>query len=54
MSNVFNNLLEFFGLNVCPANLGEFIPWFLSVMVSITLVLYIFSFISQMMRGMFK
>lgn len=40
MATVFSDLLAFFGISgTVPQNLGEFMPWFLSVLVALGLTL---------------
>ena len=40
MATVFRDLLAFFGISdTVPQNLGEFMPWFLSVLVALGLTL---------------
>lgn len=50
MATVFADLLNFFGIpDTVPQNLGEFMPWFLSVLVAIGLVLAFIRAIRQVM-----
>lgn len=54
MHDMFNELLEFFGILEAPMNLGELVPWLVSVIFAVCLVLYVLGFISQIMRGFNK
>lgn len=51
---MFYELLDFFGIQAAPLNLGELIPWLVSVIFAVCLVLYVLGFISQIMRGFNK
>lgn len=52
MANIFHDLLAFFGLAVeAPQNLGEFLPWFLSVLVALALVLTVFGMVRSMVNN---
>lgn len=48
---IYSFLVDFFGLNNDFTNLGDFLPYFLGFMVAVTLVLFIFGSISQMVRS---
>lgn len=54
MNETFNELLEFFGLNAMPANLGELLPWLFSVMLAVCIVFLVFGMIGQVVRSVGK
>lgn len=48
MTNIFYDLLVFFGISAdTPQNLGEFMPWFISVLVALALFLFVFDMIRK-------
>ena len=48
MASIFHDLLVFFGISAdVPQNLGEFLPWFLSVLVALALFLFVFDMIRK-------
>lgn len=48
MASIFNDLLTFFGITAAaPQNLGELFPWLLSILVSLTLFLFVFGMIKD-------
>ena len=48
MASIFYDLLVFFGISAdVPQNLGEFIPWFMSVLVALSLFLFVFDMIRK-------
>lgn len=52
MTHLFYELLEFFGIATeAPQNLGEFLPWFLSVLVALALFLFVFNMIRNMVNN---
>lgn len=52
MTQLFYELLEFFGIATdAPQNLGEFLPWFLSVLVALALFLFVFNMIRNMVNN---
>ena len=52
MSSLFSDLLAFFGISsAIPQNLGEFMPWFLSVLVALGLFLFCFRMIKSIVLG---
>ena len=58
MSSIFNDLLTFFGISTtAPQNLGELFPWLLSILVALTLFLFVFGmnkdFVHTFGRGKF-
>ena len=54
MSYTFNELLQFFGLNEMPMNLGEMLPWLFGVMLAVSFVFLIFGMIGQVVRSIGK
>ena len=52
MSYFFFDLLEFFGISAeVPQNMGEFVPWFLSVLVALGLFLFVFDMVRNMVNN---
>ena len=51
MSEIFNDLLIFFGLNEMPVNLGELLPWLFSIMLAVCVTFLIIGMIGQLVRG---
>lgn len=49
MSDIFAQLLAFFGVSGAPANFSEFVPWFFGVLVAIGLFLFLFNMIRSVM-----
>ena len=49
MSDIFAQLLAFFGIAGAPANFSEFVPWFFGVLVAIGLFLFLFNMIRSVM-----
>ena len=48
MTAVFADLLDFFGISAtAPQNLGELFPWLLSILVAMSLFLFVFSIIKD-------
>lgn len=48
MQTIFFDLLTFFGINIAvPQNLSELFPWLLSVLVAMSLFLFVFSIIKD-------
>ena len=48
MASLFYDLLTFFGINAAaPQNLGELFPWLLSILVALTLFLFVFVMIKD-------
>lgn len=48
MASLFSDLLVFFGISAdAPQNLGELFPWLLSILVAITLFLFVFGIIKD-------
>lgn len=48
MASIFTDLLTFFGITAAaPQNLGELFPWLLSILVSLTLFLFVFGMIKD-------
>lgn len=48
MASLFSDLLAFFGITaVAPQNLGELFPWLLSILVALTLFLFVFGMIKD-------
>lgn len=48
MQTIFFDLLTFFGINAAaPQNLSELFPWLLSVLVAMSLFLFVFSIIKD-------
>lgn len=45
MSDIFAQLLAFFGIAGAPANFSEFVPWFFAVLVALGLFLFLFNMI---------
>lgn len=46
MASLFYDLLTFFGISTtAPQNLGELFPWLLSILVALTLFLFVFGII---------
>ena len=54
MSETFNDLLTFFGLDAMPLNLGEFLPWLFSVMLAVCILFLVFGMIGQVVRSIGK
>lgn len=54
MSETFNELLDFFGLDAMPVNLGELLPWLFSVMLAVCIVFLVFGMIGQVVRSVGK
>lgn len=54
MSETFNELLGFFGLDVMPVNLGELLPWLFSVMFAVCFVFLVFGMVGQVVRSIGK
>ena len=48
---LYTDLLNFFGISAEYTSLADFLPAFLGTMVAVTIVLYIFASISQMVRS---
>ena len=58
MASIFNELLTFFGITAAaPQNLSELFPWLLSILVALTLFLFVFGmikdFVHTFARGKF-
>lgn len=52
MTHLFYELLEFFGIATeAPQNFGEFLPWFLSVLVALALFLFVFDMIRNVINN---
>ncbi len=51
MSETFNDLLVFFGLDAMPTNLGELLPWLFSVMLAVCVVFLVIGMVGQMVRS---
>lgn len=52
MASLFYDLLTFFGINTtAPQNLGELLPWLLSVLVALALFLFVFGMIRDFVRA---
>ena len=55
MFDMINELIDYFGLSVMPETFGEFLPWFVAVLIGIEFVLFIFDSvfytIRQLSRG---
>lgn len=52
MATIFRDLMSFFGIATdAPQNLGEFLPWFLSVLVALALFLFVFDMIRNMVNN---
>lgn len=48
MASLFADLLAFFGITAAaPQNLGELFPWLLSILVALTLFLFVFGMIKD-------
>ncbi len=48
MASLFYDLLTFFGISTtAPQNLGELFPWLLSILVALTLFLFVFGMIKD-------
>lgn len=48
MASLFYDLLTFFGITAAaPQNLGELFPWLLSILVALTLFLFVFGMIND-------
>lgn len=48
MASLFYDLLTFFGITAAtPQNLGELFPWLLSILVALTLFLFVFGMIKD-------
>lgn len=48
MQTIFLDLLTFFGINAAaPQNLSELFPWLLSILVAMSLFLFVFSIIKD-------
>ena len=48
MASLFYDLLTFFGISTtAPHNLGELFPWLLSILVALTLFLFVFGIIKD-------
>ena len=58
MASIFNDFLTFFGITAAaPQNLSELFPWLLSILVALTLFLFVFGmikdFVHTFARGKF-
>lgn len=58
MASLFSDLLAFFGISAtAPQNLGELFPWAFSILVALTLFLFVFGmikdFVHTFSRGKF-
>lgn len=48
MQAIFSDLLTFFGISTAPPqNLGDLFPWLLSILVAMSLFLFVFSIIKD-------
>lgn len=48
MASLFSDLLTFFGISTtAPQNLGELFPWLFSILVALTLFLFVFGMIKD-------
>ena len=48
MASLFYDLVTFFGITAtAPQNLGELFPWLLSILVALTLFLFVFGMIKD-------
>ena len=55
MASIFNDLLSFFGITAAaPQNLGELFPWLLSILVALTLFLFVFGMIKDFVHTFAK
>lgn len=48
---LYNNLVKFFGITTEYTSLGDFLPAFLGLMIAVTVTLFVFGSISQMVRS---
>ena len=51
---LYESLIEFFGISKEYTSLGDFLPAFLGVMIAVTITLFVFGSISQMVRSVTK
>ena len=52
MASIFYDLLTFFGITTeAPQTLGELFPWLLSILVALTLFLFVFGMIRDFVRA---
>lgn len=54
MYSLINDLLNFFGLATMPDSFATFLPWFVSVLIGIELVLYVLDMLFYTIRQINK
>ena len=54
MYNLINDLLNYFGLATMPDSFSEFLPWFVSVLIGVEIVLYVLDMLFYTIRQINK
>lgn len=54
MFELINDMLNFFGLLTVPGSFSEFLPWFISVLIGMELVLYVLDMLFYTVRHLSK
>lgn len=54
MYSLINDMLNFFGLATMPDSFLEFLPWFVSVLIGVELVLYVMDSLFYTIRNLTK
>lgn len=54
MYSLINDMLNFFGLATMPDSFATFLPWFVSVLIGVELVLYVMDMLFYTIRHVTK
>ena len=54
MYSLINDMLNFFGLAAMPDSFAEFLPWFVSFLIGVELVLYVMDMLFYTIRHLSK